>query len=63
MTINLNLLAAVIGKIEGKRKGTPHGQVKEIVSITLDELCKLPIEEVVKFLEKRYKKLIKKKGR
>lgn len=54
--INLNKLAKRITLREGKKRQVNIAQVKEILSITLDELSKEKFSEVLKLLEKKQRR-------
>lgn len=52
--VNLNILAKKITLIEGKKKQISIAQVKETLKITLRELAKLEMPEIIDLLT-RYK--------
>ena len=54
--INLNQLAVDVARKEGKKKQVDIAQIKEVMSVTLDELAKYNIVKVWLLMRSRKKR-------
>jgi len=59
MPINENDFAQAVSDREGKKEEVNIAQIKEVLKVALDILCRLPILEVVDLLEKHWEDLEK----